>query len=328
MKKTLIVTFAVAILATPIAALANQSAAGLTKANAARDCAALKAKKGRTAFAAAYATLGACVSSFTAVEQQNSASADQSCRTEMGDATFSLSHNGKTFDQFYGTGKKQANAYGNCVSLKAKNSSTAAQQAIQNPARACRAARTAMGAAPFALLYGTNANHSNAFGNCVSLKARNSSTAAQQAIQNPARTCRAARTAMGAGAFALLYGTNADHSNAFGKCVSKLARAQAPALSNAAKACSAEQSDIAFAAAHTGKSFAQFYGTNADLSNAFGQCVSQKAKAAAQASQQATVNGAKACYAERTSNKAAFDQAYGTGRNAFGKCVSSKASSG
>jgi hypothetical protein len=276
MKRTLIVTFAVVVLAAPIAALANQNAAGLTKANAARDCAALKAKMGRTAFAAAYATLGACVSSFTAVEQQNSASADQSCRTEMGDATFSLSHNGKTFDQFYGTGKKQANAYGNCVSLKAKNSSTAAQQAIQNPARACRAARTAMGAAPFALLYGTNANH----------------------------------------------------SNAFGKCVSKLARAQAPALSNAAKACTAEQSDATFLAAHAGKSFAQFYGTNADLSNAFGQCVSQKAKAAAQESQQATVNGAKACYAERTSNRSAFDQKYGTGRNAFGKCVSSKASSG
>ncbi len=275
MKRTLIVTFAVAILATP-AAFANQTAAGLTKANAARDCAALKAKMGATAFASAYATLGACVSSFTAVEQQNSASAEQLCRTEMGDATFSLSHNGKTFDQFYGTGKKQTNAFGNCVSLKAKNSSTAAQQAIQNPSR----------------------------------------------------TCRAARTAMGAAAFGFLYGTNANHSNAFGKCVSKVARAQAPALSNAAKACAAEQADLAFPAAHTGKSFAQFYGTNADLSNAFGQCVSQKAKPAAQESQQATVNGAKACYAERTSNKAAFDQKYGTGRNAFGKCVSSKASTG
>jgi hypothetical protein len=275
MKRTLIVTFAVVVLAAPIAALANQNAAGLTKANAARDCAALKAKMGATAFASAYATVGACVSSFTAVEQQNSASADQSCRTEMSDVTFSVSHNGKTFDEFYGTGKK-----------------------------------------------------ANAFGNCVSLKARNSSTAAQQAIQNPSRTCRAARTAMGAAPFALLYGTNASHSNAFGKCVSKLARAQAPALSNAAKACSAEQSDATFIAAHSGKSFAQFYGTNADLSNAFGQCVSQKAKAAAQDSQQATVNGAKACYAERTSNKAAFDQKYGTTRSAFGKCVSSKASSG
>src|SRR5438034_8896283 len=167
MRRTLIVTFAVVILAAP-AAFANQSAAGLTKANAARDCAALKAKMGGLAFASAYATFGACVSSFTAVEQQNSASADQSCRTEMADATFSLSHNGKTFDQFYGTGKKQSNAFGNCVSLKAKNSSTAAQQAIQNPARTCRAARTAMRAGPFALLYGTNANHSNAFGKCVS----------------------------------------------------------------------------------------------------------------------------------------------------------------
>jgi hypothetical protein len=276
MKRTLMVTFAVVILAAPIAAQANLTASGLTKANAARDCAALKAKMGATAFAGAYATLGACVSSFAVVEQQNSASADQSCRAEMGDATFSLSHNGKTFDEFYGTGKKHTNSFGNCVSLKAKNSSTAVQQAIQNPSRTCRAARTAMGAAPFALFYGTNASH----------------------------------------------------SNAFGKCVSKLARAQAPTLSNAAKACSAEQSDATFLAAHGGKSFAQFYGTNADLSNAFGQCVSQKAKTAAQDAQQATANGARACYAERTSNRTAFDQKYGTGRNAFGKCVSSKANNG
>jgi hypothetical protein len=43
MKRTLIVTFAVVILAAPISALAEPTAAGLTKANAARDCAALKA---------------------------------------------------------------------------------------------------------------------------------------------------------------------------------------------------------------------------------------------------------------------------------------------
>jgi len=75
MRRTLIVTFAVVILAAP-AAFANQTASGLTKTNAARDCAALKAKMDATAFRAAYATLGACVSSFAAVEQQNSASAD------------------------------------------------------------------------------------------------------------------------------------------------------------------------------------------------------------------------------------------------------------
>jgi hypothetical protein len=274
--RTLIVTFVAALVIAPVAALAEQSASGLTKTNAARDCTVLKAKMGGPAFATAYPTFGACVSSFAALEQQNSTSAEQACRAEQGDATFSLSHNDKTFDEFYGTGKK----------------------------------------------------HANAFGNCVSLKARNSSSAAQQAIQNPARTCRALRTAMISPAFASLYGTNASHSNAFGKCVSKIARDQAPALSNAAKTCSTEQSNIAFAATHGGKTFAQFYGTNADLSNAFGQCVSQKAKAAAQEHQQSIVNAAKSCYAERASNKAAFDQKYGTGRNAFGKCVSANSSSG
>jgi hypothetical protein len=273
--RTLIVAIVAALTVAPVAALAKQTAAGPTKTNAARDCTALKAKMG-PAFASAYANFGACVSSFTPFEQQNSASAEASCRTEQGDATFSLSHNSKTFDEFYGTGK----------------------------------------------------NHANAFGNCVSLKARNSSTAAQQAIQNPSRTCRALRTTMGKPAFALAYGTNASHSNAYGKCVSKVAREQAPTLSNAAKACESERADLTFAAAHGGKTFAQYYGSNADLSDAYGQCVSQKAKAAAQAHQQAVANAAKACYAERASNRAAFDQKYGTGRNAFGKCVSAKSSAG
>ena len=274
--RTLMVTFIAALAIAPVAALANQSAAGITKTNAARDCTVLKARMGGPAFATAYRTFGACVSSFTALEQQNTASADQSCRAEQADATFAVTHNGKTFDQYYGTGKKLANAFGNCVSLKAKNSSTAAQQAIQNPSR----------------------------------------------------TCRALRTAMTRPAFALLYGTNANRSNAFGKCVSKIAREQAPALSNAAKACATEQADVAFAATHGAKTFAQFYGTNADLSNAFGQCVAQKAKAAAQEHQHSIVNASKTCYAERSSNKAAFDQKYGTARNAFGKCVSANSSSG
>jgi len=37
---------------------------------------------------------------------------------------------------------------------------------------------------------------------------------------------------------------------------------------------------VHFAAAHGGKSFTDFYGTNKNKKNAFGKCVSGKAKAA------------------------------------------------
>ncbi len=49
----------------------------------------------------------------------------------------------------------------------------------------------------------------------------------------------------------------------------------------ASKACKAEQTGVAaaFAALHSGKSFADFYGTNGNKKNAFGKCVSKLAKA-------------------------------------------------
>jgi hypothetical protein len=41
---------------------------------------------------------------------------------------------------------------------------------------------------------------------------------------NPAQACKKLRTEMGAEAFRMAYGTNANGMNAFGKCVSKMAR--------------------------------------------------------------------------------------------------------
>src|SRR5262249_17731739 len=40
---------------------------------------------------------------------------------------------------------------------------------------------------------------------------------------SPAQACKTEQTAMGNDAFKALYGTNADKSNAFGKCVAKKA---------------------------------------------------------------------------------------------------------
>jgi hypothetical protein len=134
------------------------------------------------------------------------------------------------------------------------------------------------------------------------------------------KQCRAELTAMTAAPFKLLYGTNADKSNAFGKCVSKRASANAQNRANASAQCSTERDTDSAA-------FAVKYGLGPQHKNAFGRCVSLKAKAAANAQVNATINASKQCWAERKSDPAAFKAKYGPNTNksnAFGKCVSAK----
>jgi hypothetical protein len=116
----------------------------------------------------------------------------------------------------------------------------------------------------------------------------------------------------------------------FSACVRKTAVEEAQeeqtAHSNAAKECKAERTADP-------ETFATTYGTKR---NAFGKCVSTKAKAKEQAADEQDAeeaaefkNAAKECDAERTADSAKFADKYGTNennRNAFGKCVSSKAS--
>lgn len=141
--------------------------------------------------------------------------------------------------------------------------------------------------------------------------------------------CATLRSDLGVEQFRLTYGTNENRSNAFGKCVSKRAaatdKAKEQARTNAAKECRAERD--ADQAAFTAK-----YGTGKTKSNAYGKCVSGKARAqAAEAVEEqleATVAAAKSCQAERKADPAAFRAKYGTNankRNAFGKCVSAQA---
>ncbi|MEA2413001.1 MAG: hypothetical protein QOC77_3562 [Thermoleophilaceae bacterium] len=170
--------------------------------------------------------------------------------------------------------------------------------------------------------------------------------------QNAAKYCKALRASSGspeafAAAVQVVVGAKkVTVANAYGKCVSSQAKNNAKddqqAHSNAAKDCKAEQaqSDADFAAAHGGKTFTQQYGTGKNGKNAYGRCVSQKAKAnradAAQKNKD-ELNAAKQCKAEKAQSDAEFSaahggktftQQYGTnknGKNAFGKCVSSKA---
>jgi hypothetical protein len=99
---------------------------------------------------------------------------------------------------------------------------------------------------------------------------------AREAIRNASQECRAERDADPEG-FATTYGANPNGRNAFGKCVSSKVgeepAEEAEEFANAAKECRAERSADADA-------FAETYGTNRNKRNAFGKCVSQKAKAA------------------------------------------------
>jgi hypothetical protein len=138
----------------------------------------------------------------------------------------------------------------------------------------------------------------------------------------------------------LLFGAGATYKN-LGACVAAQGKVTAQSTANAAKACKAEQADAGFAAAHGGKTFAEFYGANdkakgagADK-NAYGKCVSAKAKEGVAAQQSAQLNAAKQCKAQRADAGFAaahggktFAQYYGKNgnlRNAFGKCVSTLA---
>ncbi len=134
------------------------------------------------------------------------------------------------------------------------------------------------------------------------------------------KQCSSEQNKMGLMPFKALYGTNANKSNAFGKCVSKLAQLNEQDRSNAAAKCRSERSADP-------TSFAATYGKGPNHRNAFGNCVSSKAKAAAAARVEATVNAAKACWTERKADVAAFRTKYGTGAhkaNAFGRCVSAQ----
>lgn len=151
-----------------------------------------------------------------------------------------------------------------------------------NAAKECRSERgsTAATREAFRVKYGTNKNGRNAFGKCVSGRSRSEESQREDAKENAAKACKAARAADPA-SFATKYGTN---KNAYGKCVSAKAKenkAKADAadakkikqIKNAAKTCKAMQKDDA-----TG--FAQKYGKSR---NAFGKCVSSTAKAKSKA---------------------------------------------
>lgn len=157
----------------PVAAYADEISPS-DKANGARSCQALKTSMGDATFKSTYGTnadksnaMGKCVSKWAQAEHGNRHAATVACKAESADAGFAASHGGKTFAQYYGEGKKGANALNRCVAAKRAAETAEDRQAVVNAARSCKAERKAMGAGPFAAKYGSNADRSNAFGRCV-----------------------------------------------------------------------------------------------------------------------------------------------------------------
>jgi hypothetical protein len=141
----------------------------------------------------------------------------------------------------------------------------------KNAAKECKALRTASGADNFKAMFG---GKKNAYGKCVSQRAKQNHQQSETAQKNAAKECKAERDA-DAQAFKSKYKN-------LGKCVSERAKqkqqeqaAQAKqqdtAEKNAAKKCKAQRKN----------DLAAFEATYGKKRNAFGKCISANSKGSA-----------------------------------------------
>ena len=175
MKRILISGTTMLALAFPAGALAEETAPSPAK-NAAKTCSALRTASGEANFKAAFGTnktksnaFGKCVSKQTKVEEAAVKASKNACNTEQDDPNFAASHDGKTFNQFYGTNKNGKNAYGKCVSAQAKAAHADETDTKVKAAKTCKTERKTLGREAFTAKYGGKAN---AFGKCISAEAK------------------------------------------------------------------------------------------------------------------------------------------------------------
>ncbi len=141
------------------------------------------------------------------------------CKTERGKASATR----EAFKARYG-------GMSRCVTRTTAEEASEGKEARKNAAHECKAERK-LDREAFAEKYGTNANKRNAYGKCVSSKAKAEEAEMDEADaeeaterKHAARECAAERDEIGREPFATKWGTNANKKNAFGKCVSKTAR--------------------------------------------------------------------------------------------------------
>jgi hypothetical protein len=140
---------------------------------------------------------------------------------------------------------------------------------------------------------------------------------AQQGTPSPeerAKTaCKTEKSDMGTKTFKKTYAAKST-SRAMKACLAKQGVVAETELKNAAQECKAEREadPVKFAE----------YGTNENGKNAFGKCVSSKAKAKSEENTEDRVAAAETC---KAMSKAELQAEFGTKKNAFGKCVSKTA---
>jgi len=152
---------------------------GQDRENGARACRALRSPSGMglELFRQTYGTaqsnrrnaMGRCVSQWAHTAHQNRLAARSACAAEQADPNFAASHDGKSFDEFYG-GK--GNSFRRCVASKLGVALSEAQSNTTNAAKQCKAERANMKPEDFRAKYGKNGNDRNAFGKCVSQLAK------------------------------------------------------------------------------------------------------------------------------------------------------------
>jgi hypothetical protein len=155
----------------------------------------------------------------TGQDRENAARACKALRTSMGDAIFK---------QSFGTiQSNRRNAMGRCVSqtTRSERLNRLAAQTACEAEKADPDFALAHGGKSFDQFYGNGPNGANAVKRCISLKTRAAAAEAKSDTLNAAKQCKAER-ALDAPAFRAKYGKTANDRNAFGKCVSALAKAQ------------------------------------------------------------------------------------------------------
>jgi hypothetical protein len=155
----------------------------------------------------------------TGQDRENASRACKALRASMGDAIFK---------QSFGTVQSnRRNAHGRCVSQwsRTERLNRLAAQTACEAEKADPTFADSHGGKSFDQFYGNGRNGANALKRCISLKTRAAAAEAKSKTLNAAKQCKAERT-LDAPAFRAKYGKNANDRNAFGKCVSALAKAQ------------------------------------------------------------------------------------------------------
>jgi hypothetical protein len=172
-RRFLFLLIGAAVLCVPAVSVAANNPPSAGKL-AAQMCSAIRAKDGKATFKQTYHSMAGCLGKQAPNAKSDIQNAAKTCKAQKADPNFATEtgHDGKTFQQFYGTnggsGKGAgANAYGKCVSTIAKQNAHSDVTDTVAATATCKALKT-NDLATFQSTYGTGRN---AFGKCVSKQA-------------------------------------------------------------------------------------------------------------------------------------------------------------